>query len=409
MTIVDADCSTVHLRQDLLVVKIAFYSDNFYPELSGISDALLSLTRELARRGHNILCCVPRYSGGDYSLYDGIDHAGRVSPPVAVRRLPSVPIPTGTKQGRLVLPVGWSLHAMKQFMPDVIHANGILGTGVEALLASWVHSVPLVATNHTPVSEFLFYVPIQFPALGRFVDMYNCWFHNRCRFVSSPSAQVFAAMRHFRTDVPHAVMSNPVETETFVPVANKAGLKSKYNLGEFALLYAGRLAEEKHVDTILQALPAIRHAGGNVTLTIIGVGSATDKLRDITAKLGLGDVVQFLGFIASKTELAEIYGASDLFVMMSTAESQCLAAMQSLSCGVPVVAARAWGLAEYIVPEVGVLVDPGNTEELGEQIVSLRKNPDLLEQLGRRGREYVEAWRVTRIADAWEQVYAAVT
>ena len=47
-------------------MKIAFFADNFYPELSGIADSILLTGVELAKRGHEIHYFVPKYSQKDY-------------------------------------------------------------------------------------------------------------------------------------------------------------------------------------------------------------------------------------------------------------------------------------------------------------------------------------------------------
>ncbi len=81
-------------------MKIAIYSDNFYPELSGISDSLIALARELAGRGHFIHFFVPRYSKEDHTL-SNMEHGeldlGRTSPSPASP--PFISAPARAKDG----------------------------------------------------------------------------------------------------------------------------------------------------------------------------------------------------------------------------------------------------------------------------------------------------------------------
>jgi len=66
-------------------MKIAIFSDNFYPELSGITDSIITSAKELARRGHEIMFVVPEYSDKDYKKVDAtareLDLGGSIDVP----------------------------------------------------------------------------------------------------------------------------------------------------------------------------------------------------------------------------------------------------------------------------------------------------------------------------------------
>jgi len=126
-------------------MRIAIYSDNFYPELSGITDSIMTTGKELARRGHSVHYYVPHYSEKNYQMLS----RGRdldMGPRIEVYRLPSLPFKTGTGQGRAVLPLCTSLPSLKRFNPDVIHLNVFGGSGLEAIMAAKLLGKPLVGT-----------------------------------------------------------------------------------------------------------------------------------------------------------------------------------------------------------------------------------------------------------------------
>ena len=70
----------------------------------------------------------------------------------------------------------------------------------------------------------------------------------------------------------------------------------------------------------------------------------------IAKELGIEKNVRFTGFL-DMPELAKYYRASDIFAIMSTAETQSLALMQAFASGLPAVGASAHGLKEYLKPE----------------------------------------------------------
>src|SRR3989344_6465229 len=142
-------------------MRIAFFSDNFYPELSGISDSIITTATELGRRGHQIRFFAPRYSTRNYSLLGLAAKEPSLGPNVSFCRFFSLPFPTGTGQGRLVVPSGWRTWAIKSFSPDILHSHLPFGVGLEGLIASKILHKPLVGTNHTPTSEFIHYSPWQ--------------------------------------------------------------------------------------------------------------------------------------------------------------------------------------------------------------------------------------------------------
>ena len=117
-------------------MRIALFSDNFYPELSGISDSLVALATELARRDHKIHFYVPNYSEKNHALSKVSQKEIDLGPNVAVTRFSSLHFGAGSGQGRLVIPYGLRALAVRKFNPDVIHTQTFFGCGMEALVAS---------------------------------------------------------------------------------------------------------------------------------------------------------------------------------------------------------------------------------------------------------------------------------
>lgn len=389
-------------------MRIAVFSDNFYPELSGISDSILSLARQLAARGHRLRVYAPRYARRDCELL-GLPVAEiDLGESVEVVRLASLPYPTGTRQGRMVLPTGLRRRPLREFHPDLIHVHLPFGAGLEGLIAARVLGTPLVGTNHTPVTEFLRYSPIRAAWCGRLAAQYTAWFYSHCDFVSSPSRTIFEEMEKFWFRVPRRVISNPIRLDTFQPLSDRKRLKEKFGFSDFTILYAGRLAPEKRVDLIVRAVASLAAEAPAVRLALLGRGSAEEDLQSLSQSLGLEGRVKFLGFIPQLTTVAEVYNAADVFVIASTAETQSIAAMQAMACGLPVVGVRAWGLGEYINETNGILVDPGDGQALMQALAFLFTHPQARIELGKGGRESVRPFAPAAIAAEWEEVYRNV-
>ncbi len=385
-------------------MRIAIFSDNFYPELSGISDSIISLAKELGARGHVINFYVPRYSTANYKKIglpmEEISLGGNIK----ITRFFSLPYGTGTGQGRVVVPTGLRWLGIRRFKPDIIHTQLFFTLGLEALIASKILKVPIVGTNHTAVKEFVRYAPVHSRSIENLLIRYVSWFYEKCTLVTMPSKSVVDEMRHFGFNGRTKVVSNPVDTSTFSPSPRRLELKKKLGFSKFTVIHAGRLAEERNIDIIIKAVAAAKETIPEIELVIAGGGSHEKKLRSLARSLGLENSAKFLG-VLSKPYLAEAYNASEVFAITSTADTQSLVMMQAMACGLPIIGVRARALPEYIHRENGILIAPGDEKALAKKIIFLYKHKDIQKKLGKGAREYSLQFSAPRIADQWEKIY----
>ena len=387
-------------------MKIAIYSDNFYPELSGISDTIIATGKELAKRGHFVNYFVPKYSKKNYELLKLPCKEVDLGKNIKITRFSSFSFPPGTKQSRVVLPSGLGSLHLKKFNPDVIHTNLITGVGIEALIDSKLLKKPLVGTNHTPIVQFLSYLPVKGKGLQKMVSKYDAWYYNHCQFVSSPSSPVLEEMKKFGFNANSGVVPNPVDIETFKPASTKKELKKKYGISDFSLFYAGRLAPEKNIEMMIKAAANLKKEIPEINIVIAGRGSSEQDLKKLTEDLGLKNNSKLFGYIENPQEFANVYNANDIFVMMSIAETQSISMMNAMACEMGVVATNAWGLKDYVKDgENGLVVEPGDQKALEEKILHLYKNLKEKEELGKRARKYVSQFSQEKVARRWEEIY----
>jgi 1,2-diacylglycerol 3-alpha-glucosyltransferase len=390
-------------------MKIAYFSDNFYPEISGISDSIITTGQELRKLGHEVVYIAARYSAKEYKPILKYDKTGEVlrdsREDLFVKRLPSLPMPNSpTGQSRVALPILSSYEFLKDWKPDVIHTQSPYGCGIEAWLVSKLLKVPLVGTNHTPIEEFVHYAP-----LGRYYEglarKYDAWYYNRCVFVTAPYQGLLDNMRTVGFKSPGKGQANPVPFASSPSTKEqKLAAKIELQLPGPTLLCSGRLAPEKKVDVILEAVAKLTAEFPTITLLITGHGSVEGSLKKLAAKLGIEKNVQFLGFVDSSL-LPKIYRATDAYVLMSTAETQSLSLMQAFAAGVPAVTAKSRGLVDYTPESCGFLIEPGNAEELAAKVALLLNNSGLREQMGEAGAKFVTTLMPLAIAHEWEQLY----
>lgn len=384
-------------------MRIAYFADNFYPELSGIVDSLLITANELKRRGHEIVFVGPRYALKDYAVARRdyiIEHGREHFDGMPILRLPSVPLPNSpTGQSRIGFPTGATFAYFDQCPPDIVHTNSPYGAGLEAVRVSKRYKVPLVGTNHTPVEEF-------YPWAPRLAKRLDALYYNRCAFVSTPYAGLLEAMRKSGFKRAGEAIPNPVELPLFRPphAADKEQIKKEMGYKGPVVLYCGRLGEEKHNDVTLRAVARLVPEFPDITFTMTGHGMAEKSLRKLAKELGIEKNVRFTGFV-SMQELPKHYQAADVFVIMSTADSQSIALMQGFASGLPAIAARARGLVDYVPAQCGFLVEPGDDRKVAEHIRQLLLDMPLSERLGKAGVQFVKKFSPEAIGNEWEKIF----
>lgn len=389
-------------------MRIAIFSDNFYPEISGISDSIISLARGLAQRGHKIDFYAPRYSAKDYAVAGLEPEEPALHPNIRIFRLPSLPYPPApTKQGRFVLPVLASFWRIRKDRPDIIYTQDFFSAGLEALIISRLLKIPLVGTNHTPITEFIKYAPLHAGWINRLALNYVSWYYNHCRWISTPSRPILDEMRRYGFKRPGQVISNPIDLSRYFPAASggeRDRLKRQFGFSQRTILYAGRLAKEKNIDLIIRAAALAKEKFPDVKLAITGHGSAREELEKLVHELGLDKNVVFLGYVATEL-LPDIYRAADIFSVMSTAETQCISMLQAMATGLPVLGADAWGLPEYIKPENGYLIPPGDYRMLVDKFIYLLEHPQEMGRLGQSGITQAKNFSRETIVDKWEELF----
>lgn len=387
-------------------MKIAIFSDNFHPEIGGIQDSIELLAKELSRRGHKIHFYAPHYSLKDYQIAHLPMEEIELPLNVSITRFFSFPVPSPSLQSRFVVPTPFRWLKVKKDKPDIIHTQTFYGVGLEALTASKILRIPLIGTNHMAVGAFTHYVS------GKTMDWflkYAICYYNRCDYVTAPSKSVFEEMITHGLYRKNRVISNPIDTEIFcpAPIQAKKILKKKFGLSENTITFAGRLGVEKRIDTIIKAVPIVKNKFPDIVFAVAGHGSAENDLRQLTKTLEIENNVKFLGML-DEQDLANLYQASEIFVIMSTSETQSMSLLQAMACGLPVIGANSRALPEYIGSGNGFLVEPEDYSGLAKKIIYLLRKPKLRKKFGENGRNFAAQFSAPAIAQAWEVIYKRV-
>ncbi|MBN1485440.1 MAG: glycosyltransferase family 4 protein [Chloroflexia bacterium] len=176
--------------------------------------------------------------------------------------------------------------------------------------------------------------------------------------------------------------------------------------GELLLGYVGRLVPAKGVQDLLSALAGLPPS---IRLLVVGGGPQQEQLLRQRDALGLRERVRFAGWRPS-TELPQLYPHLDALVLPSRTwpnwkEQFGRVLVEAMACAVPVVGSDS-GEIPHVIGEAGLVFAEGQVDALQRCLRRLQQEPDLRQELGRRGRQRVLAhYSQERIAAAYRQVY----
>ena len=177
---------------------------------------------------------------------------------------------------------------------------------------------------------------------------------------------------------------------------------------EPTLLYLGRLKKYKRVDLPIRAVAALRERGVAVRLVVAGTGDQAARLRSLAAGLGVGDAVEFRGFVTEEEKI-ELFRRAWVHVLTSPKEGWGITVVEAAACGTPTIASDSPGLRDSVVDgETGFLVPHGDVGALADRVRALVGDAALRERLGRGARAFAERFTWDRAADGTEEFLAGV-
>lgn len=182
---------------------------------------------------------------------------------------------------------------------------------------------------------------------------------------------------------------NGIDIDKFKPISTD-DLKEILNLNDKKIILSvGRIDEQKGFQLLIKVLPKISKKF-NVKLIIVGTGPYLRSLKSMAEKRGLQDRVIFTGRVTDE-DLPKYYNLADVFAFPTLRfEGLPYVIPEAMACEKPVISSRIGGIPTAIENgRDGILIEPGNLDELVNNILYLLDNEDVANALGKRAREKV--------------------
>jgi len=319
-------------------MNILMMTNTFTPHVGGVARSVEAFTTEYRKRDHRVMVVAPKFENMPEKEVDVI-------------RIPAIQRFNGSDFSA-VLPIpGFLTSAIKRFKPDIVHAHHPFLIGWTALRVAHALEIPLVFTHHTMYEQYTHYVPADSEPLKRFVIDISTQYANLSDCVFAPSESVASILINRGVETTIDVVPTGVHLERFGR-GSGPGFRLAVDIPQdaFVVGHVGRLAPEKNLQFLAEAVVKFLKAESSAHFLIIGRGPSEKAIRDVFLREGVAERLHFAG-ILDHPLLASAYHAMDVFAFVSKSETQGMVLTEAMAAGVPVVALDAPGAREVVVDQ----------------------------------------------------------
>lgn len=379
-------------------LRALMLTDVYFPRINGVSTSIETFRSDLPAAGVELKVVAPDYPES--------------KPDLAVFRVPSRSLPFDPED-RLMR---WKdLRAASRQAAgdgiDLIHIQTPFAAHYAGLRLGRDLGVPVLATYHTHFEEYIqHYLPLLpkpwLKAFARRIARHQC---DELDAIVVPSPAMRDTLREYGVKAPLHVLP------TGIPIAQFAGgdgarFRARQAIPEDRpiALFVGRVAHEKNIGFLLQAMTYALWQRPDLILVIAGEGPALAALQRQVAELRIDHHVRFVGYLDRKQELPDCYAAASVFVFASRTETQGLVLLEAMAAGVPVYAIAHLGTTSIVAPQRGAIAAPDEAEAFGKGLAALLGNATALARMAGEAREFASEWSAPERARELAALYRSL-
>lgn len=306
-------------------MKIGFFTDTYFPQVSGVATSIKTLKDELEEHGHEVFI----FTTTDPNAH-GIEEN--------VIRMPSVPF-VSFKDRRIVVRGMWYAYLIaKELELDLIHTHTEFGAGMLGKMVGKKLKIPVIHTYHTMYEDYLHYIAKGKVIRQSHVKVFSRLFVNHSTGVVCPSQRVIDKLRDYGAVAPMRIIPTGIEIDKFSreDISAEQVQELRESLGikpdDIMLLSLSRISYEKNIQALIQELPKVIAELPQVKMVVVGKGPYLEGLKKMVEDLNITDYVQFTGEI-SNDGVAQYYKAADYFISASRSETQGLTYTEAMAAG----------------------------------------------------------------------------
>lgn len=172
----------------------------------------------------------------------------------------------------------------------------------------------------------------------------------------------------------------------------------------FIVLSVGELNKNKNHEVVIRAIAKLNNP--DIYYVICGKGQLSKYLANLSKELGIENQVYLLGF---RKDITEICKSSDLFVFPSYREGLGIAALEAMSCGLPIITSNVHGIVDYSTDgKTGYICKPTDVDCFSKHIKSLYNDLDKRSEMALNNIEVVKIFEIKGVKNIISNIYESL-
>lgn len=249
--------------------------------------------------------------------------------------------------------------------PDIVHINILTRASLIAVYLKIHHNIPFLITEH-----WSRYLPAVNHFKGLFRKIATKWIVKNAECITVVSNNLKEAMlSHGLFNHNYLVLANVVDTNAFKLSESTSNNKKK------RIIHISCFEERsKNINGILRVLKRISDTRNDFECLLVGDGIDFEINKSLANSLDLKPPVVVFTGLKTGDQLVELLSTSDFLLLFSNFENMPVVISESFACGIPVIAPKIGGIPEMVFDWNGILIEPGNENELYAGINSMLNN-----------------------------------
>ncbi|MFP4370848.1 MAG: glycosyltransferase [Halanaerobium sp.] len=381
-------------------LKIAMFTNNYFPVIGGVPISIKRLSKALRNRGHEVKIFAPDYKEKSEdedniircnSLYH-YEESGLEFP---VTNIFSPEIKTD--------------FVAEDF--DLVHSHHPFWLGNKGRKLAEKFNLPVAFTYHTRLEKYAHYVPNILFMRKFFANRLSHFlienFANKTDAVFAPTESTKEYLRNVGVSRYIKVMPTGIDFDYYDCSQDKIDSLREELIGdsEHLLISVSRLSKEKNLYFLLDGIKMLKEKSNlNFKLIIIGSGSEKENVERFIKNNDLENYIELIGAVDFR-EMAKYYLASDLFVFASTTETQGMVLLEAMAGYNPVVAVKSSGIDDVIENGYNGYKTEEDTEKWSSRIEELLTDKQIYQQSSQNAREMAENYSLEEMGAEAEKLY----
>jgi len=361
-------------------MKISIIIFLFPPKwLAGTEIATYNLSKQFAKRGHEIEVLTSHDEGLDYATKEEGFNAKRISWP-KIRIIGTIYF-----WFRIIV-------LLRRFNPDIILVQS-LEMGFPAFLIKVLSKKPYVIWGRG--SDI--YIPDYFVRMSRKKLLDNA--DAILALTSDMQKKIEEITSKNILVVPNAIDLTDINPNT---------LSYKNELDKKIITFVGSLFPVKGVQYLIRAMEKIHNQIPQTRLILVGDGNERFNLEKLSKELQLENCIEFIGRVPHQ-QVSHYLSQTDVFVLPSLSEGFPNVLLEAMAFGLPIVASRVGGIPDIIEDGTnGFLVEPKNVSEIADRILTILFDEMLAQKISAKNREEVQRYQYNDIIDILENIFTSI-